>query len=280
MITDSFSGSLENFSNFKKIYNDKLDTILAIPQSAKYNIGGFVINAKLSEDIEQKAEVTTNPLESGEIISDHVVVQPTTITITGEVSNLELLPRTTEQSAINKHINNFTNIITPYIPNRTNSQKNKIQGLINKAESYLDLADEAIKKGRQIYDVLNGEQNYDLETNQKAFRRFFDAMLSARMPMTITTKNWVWMNMVIVGFSENSDNESFLRFALTFQEVRFAETETLKLTPIGSTSSQVKYQVENKVDIGKQNGKDEPNTILLRIFGNGQGLNPDGTIKR
>jgi hypothetical protein len=262
-MTESFTGGQERIANLKDIFNNELDRIIATPQTPEFHIEGFVINGKLNETIEQKAEVTSNLVESGVIITDHIIVQPATITITGEVSDVEFLPKDPQQQAIDKRINKINDIIMPFIPPRTTFQINKIQSMVNKVDKYIDLATEEVKKGLQIYELVNPASGI---TRQQAFTAFFSMLLKAKTPITLTTKNKIWLNMALVGFSETSDQNSFLSFSFTFQELRFAQTETIAVEQAKNPSSQAKDQVQEKVDIGQQNEKVNDASILQQSY--------------
>lgn len=54
------------------------------------NIGGIRLDAVLSESHNNVASVTTNPVESGAVVSDNVVIEPKKINIVGEVTDTPL----------------------------------------------------------------------------------------------------------------------------------------------------------------------------------------------
>ncbi|MDR0579540.1 MAG: hypothetical protein LBG21_02945 [Campylobacteraceae bacterium] len=274
---ESFTGGKERIANLKDIFNNELDKILATPQTPEFHIEGFVINGKLSETIEQKAEVTTNPVESGVTISDHIFVQPVSITISGEISDIEFLPKDPEQNAINKTTNKTTNIPTPFLPQRTAFQENTIKSQTSEVDRYIDTATQSAKKGLPIYQLLNTSINENTMTRQKAFTAFFSMLMNARTPITLATKNKEWLNMALIGFSETSEQDSFLGFSFTFQELKFAQTQMLKTEQIKNPAKEVQPQTDKQANTGQQNEKEEKTeSFLYRLFGWFQGLDANG----
>jgi len=58
-------------------------------------IGSIEIDASIKEEHYSELAVTDNPIETGELVSDHAFMQPREITITGGVSNYPIADRFT-----------------------------------------------------------------------------------------------------------------------------------------------------------------------------------------
>lgn len=57
---------------------------------AQTNVGGVFLDATLTEDHQYNSRVTSYPIEDGTIISDHIINEPETLSITGIVSDTPL----------------------------------------------------------------------------------------------------------------------------------------------------------------------------------------------
>lgn len=64
------------------------------------DVGNLEFNTIDSETHDWKRDVTTNPVENGSPISDHIIDQPDTLTITGMISNAPILGLVNEVSGL------------------------------------------------------------------------------------------------------------------------------------------------------------------------------------
>jgi len=64
------------------------------------DVGNLEFNTIDSETHDWKRDVTTNPVENGSPISDHIIDQPDTLTITGMISNAPVLGLVNEVSGL------------------------------------------------------------------------------------------------------------------------------------------------------------------------------------
>lgn len=83
-------------------------TLLFGKKYERSKIGAVSLDATLTEDHQYNARVTTYPVENGQIISDHIINEPITLSITGLVSDTPLA----FLAAFNRSVDAFNRLIT------------------------------------------------------------------------------------------------------------------------------------------------------------------------
>lgn len=58
-----------------------------VTKNTSWNIAGVEVPVRISEDHDNTATVTSLPVESGAVLSDHIILQPIMLTVTAEVNN-------------------------------------------------------------------------------------------------------------------------------------------------------------------------------------------------
>lgn len=84
--------------------------VLSLLFGAKYaqtDVAGVVIDAVLNEDHQYNSRVTNYPVEDGRIISDHIINEPETLSLTGVVSDTPL----SFLAPFNRSINAFQRLV-------------------------------------------------------------------------------------------------------------------------------------------------------------------------
>lgn len=79
------------------LWNSGSDSTFKLTDS---DVGNLEFNTIDSETHDWKRDVTTNPVENGSPISDHIIDQPDTLTITGMISNAPIIGLVNEVSGL------------------------------------------------------------------------------------------------------------------------------------------------------------------------------------
>jgi len=129
-------------------------------------IGGFTAFAQISEKFKRSASVPVTYLENGTHISDHIIREPITLSIEGNVSDLFVLP--SEPVAILQEHQAQIGNITQYAPARTQAQLSRVSGLVNDFVSAMDKADALISASQGAAKYL-GNQDTETTSNIESF---------------------------------------------------------------------------------------------------------------
>lgn len=218
---------------------------------SKVGIGGFTTFATVADSTKYKAKAPIYPLEDGSIANDHIINEPISISITGEVSDVMLEPSalTELQKRLTAEIGN----VTQYLPFKTESQLQKINEIANDAQDKIKKIDKAIADGKQAMSFF-GNKSSQNDTNRENFINFIEAVYYGKILISVSVPYRVHDNMAIVDLTiERNNQDEVTRFSMTLQKVRIAEIiytdlQELKKKPAPA----VKDQVGNKTDKGAQ----------------------------
>ena len=226
-----------DFSDYRSPFKAFKDTILLEKikdeELSPVGIGAFVMYVSLNETASKTATVTNNPVESGSYLNDHIIKNPTSISIEGEVADVfvqtQPLSRTVQTTFAP------IGIIQDYLPTRTQTQISKINGLVSSAEDVIDKIDLAIEKGDQLYNFYNGIDS-DKPISVK-FLEYFDTIFESRSIISIECIDKIFSDMAITSFTTSKINQGNYSFTITAQKIVQAETRILQLVKNASGDS-------------------------------------------
>ena len=212
----------------------------------RIGVGGFILYASISEVATKTATVTSNPVESGSNVSDHIIKNPTTISINGEVANIFIDDESTPKTI--QEIVPPIGIIQDYIPGRTQTQVSKINGLLATVNDFFTAADVAIDKGTQLYDFFTGRDS-DASITSK-FLEFFDQVHESNSIIDVECIDKIYPNMAITSFTTTKIGPANYTFTMSLQNIVEAETVLIQLTK--NASGDAKAQGADLTDKGTQ----------------------------
>lgn len=226
----------------------------------KIGIGGFSLYASASESFSKTATITSNPVESGVMISDHIIKNPTNITITGEVADIFIEK---PKPLLIQRLVPAIGIIQDYLPSRTLTQIGKVNGLLATANDFYIAADVAVTKGVQLFDLFKGNEADDTITS--IFFEFFDAIFETSSVIDVECSDKIFTNMVISSFSTSKLNENNYSFTITLQKIIEAETTLIKLTK--NASGDATAQGAELADKGTQQASNVDESFASALIG-------------
>jgi hypothetical protein len=144
--------------------NDKSSKYLKGDDKEPIGIGGYVAGVRLKEDTTYTSNVTTNTVEDGAEINDHIINNPIIVNIEGEIGDVEKKPDPLIQ-AYKKAMRNV-GVVTKYLPKRTQGQISKINSTVLKINDLLNKVDSIIDDGMQIYRLF---KPLDTKSEQEKF---------------------------------------------------------------------------------------------------------------
>jgi len=186
-------------------------------------IGGFIAGVRVSESITLTSDVPDNYVEDGSVINDHIINNPVTISIDGEVADVNEKVLFVPEIAL-KAIDKSAEILDSLsIVKKTKQQLEKINEFAKPlGNAYKDVED-SFDQGQQLYDYFSGQK---AKTIQDDFFDFLNQIYYSKQLITIEMPFRDYKNMRITSLTISKDNTTnqALKYKLSAKEVRFAET--------------------------------------------------------
>ena len=227
-------------------------------------IGGFTTSATVRERLSRSASVPTTFLEDGRHINDHIIRNPLTLSIEGNISDAFALPN--PAIAMIQEAQAQVGNITQYAPARTQAQISRVSGLANDFTNAIDKVDAFIESG-QIASRYLGQQDKDATSNIDNFLGVIAGFQEANSLITISTSFNNYTDMYITSFEATKDNESkSVSFIIEAQEFRFADTIFAKIVPAANPSGATNGQTEGSKDKGVQEGEEVTQSVASHGF--------------
>ena len=222
---------------------------------ADIGIGQFTLLANISESTRFTSGVPTTVLEDGSFVQDHIILNPTTLEIRGQVADVTI--RRTEFDELIERIQSDVGLINFYIGGKTASQIQKGVSFVNDIGDRLDGIDRLLNDGAQILDVFGlNTKNSSEKTNQKLFISAMEAAHFGKQLLSISMPFRTYKNMRLTSVVTTQDNTSgALSYAITAVQIRFAKTIT-QIEQAKNPTSNVGGQTENKNTVGTQTGNE------------------------
>ena len=237
-------------------------------------IGGFNLDVRFDSSINFTMVAPENYVEDGSIINDHIINDPITLSISGEVADIHIKPKfddfvleTIREKVQFKVINTVL----------TKQQQQKIQSVVDKISSVVKL----VNKGFDIYNRFNNRNKpiSKVRTVQDDFFDFLESNYINKRLITIEMPFRNYENMLITSLTITKDNSTNqkLKYSLSAKEIRFAEIAYAKADiyfdkPTAKPTSTTKAKTTAKKDNGVADTKDvvktesEQKSLLGRLF--------------
>ena len=232
-------------------------------------IGGFTAFAQISEKFKRSASVPVTYLENGTHVNDHIIREPKTISIEGNVSDLFVLP--SEPVAILQEHQAQIGKITQYAPARTQAQLSRVSGLVNDFTNAVDRVDAAIDATQGAAKYL-GQQDKEAQTNIEAFLKKMEGLQATDKLIKISTSFKTYTDMYITSLEVTRDNQNrAINFTLEAQKVRIAQTLFTKTTAAQNAAIATAGQTDGETDKGAQEGEEvsTEESLIFSLFGGG-----------
>jgi hypothetical protein len=243
---------------------DYIDGAFKDDKDAEVGIDGFTLLARVRDRTTQTADVPTTFLEDGTHVNDHIILNPITISIDGNVSDVHLKP--SEAIAAIREAQNQVGVITQYLPSRTVSQISRISGLISDFTNAVDFVDSVVASAESLGGYLGNEDPE--QGNIKKFLANMDSIRNSKRLIEIGTEYKTYKNMVITSIEITKDNqENAISFTLEAQQFRFAVSLVAIAVPNPNPSSATNGQTGSETDKGIQDGENVLESAASQLKG-------------
>lgn len=247
--------------------NQKLPSTKKNDDKQEIGIGNFNAFVKIRQGFTKSNQVTNIPLEDGSMASDHINVNPLTLSIEGEVSEVHLK----SEASITAYNRGLISIgsVTKYAPARTSSQVQKINELILQGVDILRKIDDVTADVVQVYDQFGNKDSS--KDSQEQFIDELDKLMDGKQLIKIEMPYRVFDSMAITELQINRDNTTnqALKFKLTAQQVRFAKTIYTDTSALykNPASGSISDKTKGLKDKGINKQKDSNVSLFSRVLG-------------
>ena len=255
--------SIENIS--VKSYSSYLDMdkYLASKNSAVVSLPGFqgvsgwVFDIPRGEEISLSADVTDHPTENGSFVSDHVVVKPIQVTLSGYVGNL--VYRTPQPGSVEYQADQMTSkllAVNSYLGPLTQGATQKAAAVTSQVSYIANQVNAIKKKATNIVNFFKGEEK-EPDPQTVAYHELKALWLSKQI-VSLQTYWEFFGTMIITNVSARHDDQTddYTDISVTLKEIRLVNIKTVAVKGDLFEAANTQ-QSASEVDKGKISGSDK-----------------------
>jgi len=247
---------------------DYLSSQFGSDEQEAVGIGGFTTAARVSERVSRSASVPNTFLEDGSHINDHIIRNPLTLSIEGNVSDSFFMP--SPAIAALQAAQAQAGSISQYAPARTQAQLSKVSGLANDFINAVDKVDSFLESSNRVASYL-GLQDDTAKNNIEDFIDTMESLQEGQQLISIDMPFRTYDQMYITSLEITRTNQTnSLDFTMELQQFRFADTIFVEISAASNPSSATNGQTEGAKDKGVQEGEEVTESLLsstLQRFG-------------
>jgi hypothetical protein len=217
-------------------------------------IGGFTAYVAIEKGKQRRATAPVNYLEDGSNASDHIIINPNVINISGVVSDLYI--KQTNFNNILTQANATLGLIPIYANGLTEYQQNVANDLINNVANRVSYINSSVALGNQVLNYFGNKDTSNGGIKQQ-FIDSMNALFDGKQLIDIDLGYEICKSMYISEFTTSQNNQTDdIRFKITAMEVRTAETIYIDAqTYFKAPAKSVASQVADKANKGVQEGE-------------------------
>lgn len=226
-------------------------------------IGTFVFDVVTDESHHSELKVTDNPVESGSQISDHAILTPRPVEMTGMMVDFDASDTLFNQLAEDNYVREPDFIDSLPIPGLKNMTSQAVS-LANRVIDQVASAASSIVGGasgqRALAQWLPGltSDSTDLASSDQRVADALKALRSVQQsaePVSITTRTASYEQCLILNVDVKFTRTGSAEFSLRCREIFITTTQTasgLKVPSEGTTGGRTEKQAAKPVDKGNQ----------------------------
>lgn len=237
-------------------------------------ISGWVFDVPRGETITLTSEATDHYTEDGSFLSDHIVLKPIQITLSGFVGNL--VYRVPQKGSVEYAADQAASkllAVNSFLGPLTQGATQKAAAIVSQASYLANQVNALKKKGSNVVDFfkngLNGNKEPDPQT---VAYHDLKALWKSKQIVSLQTYWEFFPTMSIVNITAQHDDltDDYTDISVTLKELRLVNVETV---PISEDLSQAPdtLQGESTTDKGKISGTGKDSKSLLYSAGESLG---------
>lgn len=237
-------------------------------------ISGWVFDVPRGETITLTSEATDHYTEDGSFLSDHIVLKPIQITLSGFVGNL--VYRVPQKGSVEYAADQAASkllAVNSFLGPLTQGATQKAAAIVSQASYLANQVNALKKKGSNVVDFfkngLNGNKEPDPQT---VAYHDLKALWKSKQIVSLQTYWEFFPTMSIVNITAQHDDltDDYTDISVTLKELRLVNVETVPISedlfPAPDT-----LQGESTTDKGKISGTEEDSGSFLYSAGKASG---------
>lgn len=229
-------------------------------------IGKFRAFVEISSDVTFTATAPDVVCEDLTTAQDSVINAPKTFTIVGEVADIYI--ENEIESGFGTVLEKALNSATPFLPDRTLSQIQKIEDFANNIENQITAVANTIDSGLDIAESILGVDGESEKTNKEKFFEHIQRYYDTKQFIAIEIQGRIYENVLITSFSYTETNDGDTGdFSISFKEIRIVSIDLFRdgenLTP--SEEAKKKPNTTISSEVGSITDKGLSQGILVSI---------------
>jgi len=232
-------------------------------RAGQEGISGWIFDIPTGEDIELNSDITDHFTESGSFATDHMVLKPIQVTLTGLRGELfYAAPKAGSLEAAFAELGTLLGVITAYLGPLTPQAAQKGAAIAGQAAYVAKQAGDIKKRASNLIKYFSGDDNSQT-LQQKAFADI-SSMWRSKQIVTVQTPWGFFGNMAISGISVRQDANSndYTDFSITLKEMRFVDIQ-ITTFDAGEYTSAIDAQAAPANNIGQTQGAGVDNDSAL-----------------
>jgi len=241
---------------------DYLGSQFGSDEQEAVGIGGFTTAARVRERVSRSASVPVTFLEDGTHINDHIIRNPLTLSIEGNVSDTFVMPNPAIAAlqAAQSQVGN----ITQYAPARTQAQVSRVSGLVNDFTNAMDRVDNFLESSNRVSSYL-GLQDDTAKSNIEKFIDTMESLQEGEQLISVDMPFRTYDKMYITSLEITRTSETnALDFTMELQQFRFADTIFAEIAA-SNPSSATNGQTAGSKDKGVQEGAEVTESLATSL---------------
>lgn len=254
------------YSSVSELLTAKIPGLKSKNDKEFIGIAGFTAYAEVGIQRVLSSNAPDVTLEDGSVIADTIFLNPIEITISGEVAEINI-PEDQNQNII-EQASSAIGVVSSFLPNRTLSQLNKVEDLVDDAVNAVRAIDNVINAADRFVEVF-GNKSGD-KSNQELFIDTIDKIHFSKSLTRLETAFRVYDNIRITNFTTSQNNESnAISFTITAKQLRLSELAFIENTvpQNKNPSKDLGGQTEGESDKGITNGDPVQSSLASSILG-------------
>jgi len=247
--------------------------IISIP--GHQGISGWIFDIPRGESVTMTAEATDHYTEDGSFLTDHIVLKPVQISLSGYVGNLvyRVPQKGSAEYAADQAASKLL-AVNAYLGPITQGATQKAAAVVSQASYIANQLNALKKKASNVVDFfkngLNGNKEPDPQTI--AYHEL-KALWKSKQIVSLQTYWEFFPTMAIVSITAQHDDvtDDYTEISVTLKELRLVGIETTKVNEDLFPASNV-LQDEGTVDKGKTSGTDKDSKSILYSAGESLGF--------
>jgi hypothetical protein len=247
--------------------NESIFGSLLSSDTQTIGIGGYTAEVRIRDQMTLTSTAPTSYLEDGSFVQDHIINDPISFSLSGEIADIIVQSGTNSSPFISPPgiVGEITGFSLPY----TASQQQVIDTAITSVSNAID--DFEASSPSDIFGLFQGLASDGSVSG--SFVQFIKSIHASKTLISIQTAFGTMENMRITSCTFDQTDNNWTNYSMSLQEIRFAKIETVAVeetpakSPTGDASTQTQTAAEKGTVSGTTPSTTQEQSFLSTVLG-------------